>query len=352
MKYFRQTLLLIVASCFVVSCRHTGIVDGVAVKLVSPEKVVSMKRDTAFRYSFPEVLYCYGIQIVDDTVLVFHDQISENSPCHFKAYSTESFEYLGSFIRNGRGPGEMIYPRIIKSDGMKPYLDVDAGQMGKAFVVDVEESIKTKKAAIVQSYDLPPNVICWIPMEDGKQFIWQLENKESVFCLTGQDGDEIKKFHLYKHIDGERYATHLSSALACNSGNGRVAESMVLFPQINIIDTESGQVQSIAVDRSYWKWETVLNSMLGPDSIQYYAGIASTSEYIIALYKGRSLCELQETGAGTSIHVFDWDGNFICDISVSENIGDMAYDGRTGYLYCSDNISGRIIRYDMSGILD
>lgn len=350
MKQFGQ-ILLFLTGIFAVSCRQTGIVDGAEVRLVSPKEAVSLNCDTVFRCAFPEVLHCCGIQVVNDTVLVFQDQVNDSNPYHFKAYSTNTFEYMGSFIRNGRGPGEMIYPYIVKSSCGDPYLHLDAGQMGKAFSVNVEKSIKTRMASISQSYDLPSNVISWIPMEGIGQFILQLDNSESVFRLIGKDGNISKTFNLYENIDGERYATHLSSILTNDGNKGKVAEFMVFFPQFNMIDTADGLVQSIAVDMNYRKWKTVLNSKLSPDTIQYYEGVTSTPEYIFATYKDVPLSKLNERGLGTYIHVFDWDGNFIYEISVEENIDNIAYDARTGYLYCHEKDEDRIVRYALSGIL-
>ena len=92
--------------------------------------------------------------------------------------------------------------------------------------------------------------------------------------------------------------------------------------------------------------------MSSPDTIQYYEGATSTPEYIFATYKDVPLSRLNERGQGTFVHVFDWEGNFIYNIEVSENIDNIAYDARTGHLYCHEKTEDRIVRYDMSGILD
>ena len=346
-----KKVVLLVSAAVVVSCHDRGIVDGAAVRLVSPEKVVSVAPDTAFRCAFPEVLNCSGIQIVSDTVIVFRDQVSEGSPYCFKAYSTLSFNYLGGFIRNGRGPGEMIDPRIVRCASTEKSLILKASQTGQAYAVDVMESIRSGKAAITRNYTLPAGNMAWLPLPGQGQLQLQQENGESVFYAVRENG-ETTSFHPYRHIIGDNYVTYLSSLLANDGRTGKVAEAMLLFPQINIIDTESGQIRTVAVDRSYRQWERVLGRQFDMNTVEYYAGISPAPEYIIASYKGLPLGRLNEEGAGTSVHVFDWDGNFICNVKVAENIGDLAYDNRTGYLYCIDNIYGRILRYDLSGVLD
>lgn len=350
MKYFIRILLLFAMASFANSCHHAGLIEGATVKFASPEKVVSLSCDTTFRCSFPEVLHCSGIQIVNATVLVLQDQVSDSNPYHFKAYSTNTFAYMGSFIRNGRGPGEFIHPHIAKSSTQEKYLSINVNQAGKAYKLNVEESIKYRETAILRSYVLVPGTIDWLPLSDMRQFILRQENRKPLFQVIDND-DVVLEFNLAGDIAGEQYVTCLSSLLVNNGNNGKVAECMIFMPFLNIFDTERGHACSIAVDKAYRKWERVLYSMSGPDTMQYYEGATSTSEYIFATYKGVPLSKLNERDQGTYIHVFDWDGNFICDIEVAENIDNIAYDARTGYLYCHEKTEDRIIRYDLSGIL-
>ena len=80
-----------------VSCGRSGLVDNVPAEYVVPEKTVSL--DPEFRFAAAEVLRCCGIQLVGDSLLVLQDRPSEDSPWYFKAYSTVSFDYIGSFVR-------------------------------------------------------------------------------------------------------------------------------------------------------------------------------------------------------------------------------------------------------------
>ena len=52
------------------------------------------------------------------------------------------------------------------------------------------------------------------------------------------------------------------------------------------------------------------------------------------------------------IHVFDWDGNFLYNFQLNDHIGAIAWDESSGYLYCTDNASGGIIRYDLKEIIE
>ena len=348
MKIFVKVLIILIVVAIVSSCIRTGIMKDVPVTLVRPDKVLSVSADTTFECTFPEVLHSFGIQIVNDTILVLQEQVSENNPYHFKAYSTNTFEYLGSFVRKGRGPGEMIYPSIALCNAEEPYLNLY--DYTSAFMIDVEKTIDTRQTVAVYSTDLTSDVIDWLPLQDSIQFIYAEEGEELVFHVVEHDGAHCRSYHPYEDIDGKRCLTHLSSRFVSNGNTGGVAEVMISFPQINIIDTESGEMFSIAVDNSYRKWKRVLGKVMNMDMINCYYGASATSEYIIATYRNLPLREMRGTGHGTSVHIFDWTGDFLYDIKVSEDIGNITYDYIHKYLYCLD-MDGGIIRYDLSAIL-
>lgn len=60
---------------------------------------------------------------------------------------------------------------------------------------------------------------------------------------------------------------------------------------------------------------------------------------------------MMQGGSPTSIHVFNWDGDFLYDIGLEEDIDNIAYDSRSGHLYGFDKTSGRVVRYDFGGLL-
>lgn len=188
-------------------------------------------------------------------------------------------------------------------------------------------------------------------MPDDGQLIITLEDKKFIFHSIAGDGTISRTFDLYKQARGEQYLTHLSNIMTNDGCSGKVAEFLLLFPQFNIIDTESGQVRSFAVDAAYRKWKSVLNKRIWKDNIDYYTGVTSTRDYLFATYKGVPLSNTYAKGQGTSIHIFDWNGDFLYNIKVAENIDNMAFDSRTGYLYCHERVEDRIIRYDLSNLL-
>mgnify|MGYP000697657425 CR=1 FL=1 len=342
--------LFIVLALFMVSCHHSGVMQDVSVELASPEKVVSQSIDTTFGNNFSEILNCFRLQIVNDTILVVQEQTNNANVYNFKAYSVNDFNYMGAFARNGRGPGEMIHPHVAICSNAR-YLNINLNSEGKAYSVNVEETLQHGKLSIVQDYTLPVGTIDWLPLPDLRQFVLQSEKGCITFRYVGMNNEVSNTFELNKSIDKENFVTYLSSVMASNLNNGKVVDAMIFFPQINIFDTENGTLKSVAVNKSYRKWESVINRMIGSDTRQYYVGVSSSQDYIFAAYKDVTLEELMKGIHETSIHVFDWDGNFLYDINVEEDIEDMTFDSRTGYLYCIEKSERKIVRYDLSELL-
>ncbi len=198
---------------------------------------------------------------------------------------------------------------------------------------------------------MPDMDLLRFPLSDNEHFVFRLENGEEVFQTVGNGGEVLNTFNLYEGHGDERYITYLSGILVHNNKTKTVAEVMLLFPQINFIDTDGGQVYSVAVSKDYRKWASVLECRQFMELTEYYSSAASAPDYIFAAYRGLPIHRLAENRAGTHIHIFDWQGNFLYDISVAENIEDMAFDNRTGFIYAIDRTGGRIVRYDLSGVM-
>lgn len=342
--------LLIVPALVMVSCHHSGVMQDVSVELARPEKVVSIDCDTTFCNNFSEILNCFRLQIVNDTILVVQEQTNNANVYNFKAYSVNGFNYMGAFARNGRGPGEMIRPHVASCSNAR-YLNMNLNSEGKAYAVNVEETLQHGKLSIVKDYILPAGTIDWLPLPDLRQFVLQSEKGCITFRYIGMNNEVSDTFELNKSIDKENFVAYLSSVMASNLNNGKVVDAMIFFPQINIFDTEKGTLKSVAVDEAYSKWESVISMAIGTDTKQYYVSAATSQDYIFAAYKGVSLEDLMKGGLGTSIHVFDWESNFLYDIKVEEDIEDMTFDNRTMHLYCIEKSERNIVRYDLSELL-
>ncbi len=245
----------------------------------------------------------------------------------------------------------MIFPSMVKGSSDQKYLTLIDGSIGQAYVVDVQQSLASELPFIVDNFEMPLSLIDWLPLSEGGKFLLELEEGRVFFSSVSSDGNTLNTFELDENISSEQSLAYLSTMLLGKSNSGKVAGFMLCLPFLNLFDTQSGEVRSIAVDESYKQWQSVFSEVFSMDTKVYYEGAAASSDYILATYKGLGLLEAAAEGAGTSIHVFDWDGNFLYDIKVAENINHIAYDAVGKLLYANDKTSSTILRYDLTELL-
>ena len=110
----------------------------------------------------------------------------------------------------GRGPGELVQPHIAKSNTLERYLSVNVNQEGKAYKLDVDESIKSREAAVIYSYTLPAGILDWLPLPDARQFVLRQDNGELLFQVSDNDS-VVSEFNLGGNIEGGQFITYFSS---------------------------------------------------------------------------------------------------------------------------------------------
>lgn len=336
------------------SCSRYALMDKVPVEFKEPGKTVYVECDTSFCLGAPDILGPNRLQIVADSILVIVKQPEAASPYFFSAYSTRTFCFLGSFLAEGRGPGEALRPDLAPVSSSSQVIYARDNSLGVSWEFDAMASIQARTGVSLRSVSLPGDLLGWLPLTDTLRYSTDLRRGEFLYGIFTATGEEYKSFSPFPGLNTGQYITLLSDIATSSGTNGKVAFPMVFFPLIHMLDAESGQWRAIAADKGWRKWKSLLLEAITPENFmekrQYYMGATSSADYFFAAYSGCCLKDLQKGGNGTEIRVFDWDGNYACRILVKEDIDNMTYDSQAGYLYCIDRPTGRIVRYDLTSI--
>ena len=330
-----------------------GIVKDAPVKLVHPQKELSLTIDPTLNSDFEECQQIYQMNIVSDSILVCGEQGTHEGDFFFKAYSCNTLQYLGAFIRKGRADGEFLHPRAVSRNNCDESLFLMDKSLNADVAVDVEASVG-KPLPVFRTYPSETESVWeWLPLSDSMFFIGQQEkDDELTYKVVDIQGNAVKEYHPFKGIDCMTNATCLSELLLGNPKQMKVAQVMLYFPQINIYDLEKETIFSYAVDKDYRKWNSVVDRNMGMETMSYYKGATASPDYIFASYAPMSISQmLSKELHGTSIHIFDWEGSWLYNIKVEECVEAMAYDGAHKFLYAVDNAEGRIVRYALGDIL-
>ena len=353
-----KAIVVIIASIvFYCSCSQSNIIKSVPVSLVRPEHVQTLDIDPNFDSDFPECRYCTDIGITNDTILLLQDHTTDlESETFYKAYSLTDYSYLGDALMKGRGPDEALYPiyngDFISHKTGKVYCHIYDSMLGQTFLLDIEGTLKEGRTRLQPLSMLKGDVMYVYPYLDSLQYLSDIEGDRIYSHIIDKDGRKLKSIILYEDVPARQNISRICCYNTINPEDGRVAMLMRSLPQLNILDFRTSGISSAAVAKAYRKWRDIVfvkNFGSAANSIVYYRGAISTAEYIIGLYDGQPNSD--KTKTDLHIHIFDWDCNFLYDLSVEEHLNWITYDKRTGYLYGLDKAAGEIYRYDLSEIL-
>ena len=341
------------------SCVNHNIVRDAPIVQHNPGVSLRVEKDSTFNCSFPQTISCVDLMVIDDSVLVLYDAIipGRNST-FFKAYLLDDYSYIGEYVVQGRGPGELLCPDLsgcYQCNGETRCYVLDI-MLGQSYSFNLRDSANMN--SLVKISDLPDNSLYAYPYQDSLQFVVNVEDDQFRFNVLDKSGSNVRKFSLYpENISAEKYLPQLGNSVAVNSNKGIAALVMLGIPQINYFNLESGTVYSIATDKKYRDWRNLISAAADVNkymkATQYYANAASSRDYVFALYSNRSIEDIMhrtENGC-PHIHIFDWEGTFLYDITVDEDISRIDYDSKRKNLYGVNINTNEIFRYDLSGLL-
>ena len=351
MRRFYFILLPFMLTASAVSCSRNGIFQDVPVEMVKARYAAHIEKDTSFSGFFGEVGHFLDLQIVRDSILVVQDIGSAGDSSWFKAYSLECGRYLGSFIKKGRGPSEMLNPRIAKASPGAVCMHVYDIMMGRFCSIDASALSLPDSDEPLSWKEIPDNTVLWVPSSVTSFFTMDKQNNEFVFHHSDAKGQIVRSYPLFQGLDAEQLMTHLSCLCAADSQKGVTAVAMLFFPQIVFID-DHGRVRSVSTSKEYRNWKSTISRMIAPDFVQYYSAMAAASDYLFAVYPSCPLGNMAAPDRPYAIQVFNWEGDFLLELSVDERIGSIAYDEKNGFLYGIDTANDCIVRYDLSFLSD
>lgn len=342
----------------IVSCGRTNFIEGVPVRLVKAEKTLDLACDSSFTGTFSECLQCVDLSVESDSVLVLREM--ENSSrdfLYFKCWSLSDYSYLGAFVHRGRGPEEVLLPDFVggfvsEETGRRVSCIGDIN-LKKIFGVDFPLSVSSGETAIRQIGSLPSNTMYVRPLGDDRLYVEYVDDDRMVCRLTDMEGNILKDFDIYGDLPALSCATSLSHCLVVNQEKGVAASMMISIPQINILDFGSGGISSYASEEGFRDWRKIIRP-IDPDTVAdmkvYHLNADGSDDYIFALYAGVASAELDGREA-THLHIYDWSGHFLYDITLSEVIDAISFDTKSEMLYGLDRNANRIYRYDLSGLV-
>ena len=308
-----------------------------------------------------DLIYPTDIQVVD-TFLLVSQHHNENI---IQAYSTLSLKHLGSFLKKGSGPNEVMAFGLIAQSYTEfgnPKLIIQSypNYLG---ILDIKQSIESGRAVFDKQYRFETILgkdLFWAshsvyvldsvnlmmtkdPLRSGvkndNNFFWEFYNSEKD-VVTRQ-----LKYENFSFVNSFLKESYRS----LKPDRSKVALFYRFFDMVSIADLKSGKVVQVIPS----------GKSIDPNKVRdidlrclYYKMGKCTNDYIFGLYAG-GLSVLKEddpmSNKNCSLRIYNWHGDLLYNYQFENNIRMFTVDESQSFMYVVTD-SDSIIRYDLNNI--
>ena len=308
-----------------------------------------------------DLIYPTDIQVVD-TFLLVSQHHNENI---IQAYSTLSLKHLGSFLKKGSGPNEVMAFGLIAQSYTEfgnPKLIIQSypNYLG---ILDIKQSIESGRAVFDKQYkfetilgkdlflashsvyvlDSVNLMMTKDPLRSGvkndNNFFWEFYNSEKD-VVTRQL--KYENFSFMNSFLKESYRS-------LKPDRSKVALFYRFFDMVSIADLKSGKVVQVIPS----------GKSIDPNKVRdvdlrclYYKMGKCTNDYIFGLYAG-GLSVLKEddpmSNKNCSLRIYNWHGDLLYNYQFEDNVRMFTVDESQSFMYVITD-SDAIIRYDLNNI--
>ncbi|MEA4918101.1 BF3164 family lipoprotein [Proteiniphilum sp.] len=285
--------------------------DSMAVKNVKSKSVSLDGTYTGMVSAYDSLLICWYFDF----------------PNHFfTVFNVDTGDEIGSFVEKGQGPQEVesvntIFQHFKKGNDITTMLY--ASNEGKLFFWNISQSVRKGETVYdtIVSYD---NDRIFFPFYQSEDMLLAYKpsdnlNKEEATTpfyekRTIYSNKLLHHYPIYKQksvINSQARSLDLFFYTwdAIKPDGSKIVQAMMHLPQINIMDTNTGDVVGYRMRNGpdFSLLETDMKKMN-----RYYTCVHADDDYIYATYWGKEAWNDRfgiEVPSFNTIHVFDWDGN-------------------------------------------
>ena len=261
-----------------------------------------------------------------DSLLIFWYPVSQGN--FFTVFNVDTGKEIGSFCEKGQGPKEAISVncifQIFKQENDIMTL-LYAPNEGKLFFWNISQSVEKGRTV----YDTI------VSYKNDRIFSQFYQSEDILFANKPSDylkgevstpfyekrtiytNELIRNYPIYKKSSlrnrntAEQLKFFFYSWDVIKPDGSKIAQAMWHLPQINILDTHTGDIVGYRMKNSpnFSLLETDLKSM-----VVYYNTLHADNNYIYATYWGKDMWNDRMLPFINTIHVFDWNGKLLYEL--------------------------------------
>ncbi len=283
----------------------------------------------------------------------------------WEIYSLNSNRCLGKFLKQGIGPGEFIFSPLItdaslfrRKDNSLSAIIYNSVQR-KVFDMNITKSLNEGKL-VMDELDvvIPEAMFNYVMLDDTYSFVRKLtagETKQERSLYNGKNESVPSNFELLNRSSVQKRDMDfniLSAITKCNTDKKKILEAPITLNYLNLYSYDSDWGKTICVGNELYNISDV-QSQNKWDRIYTYANITPFTDFFGALYFGEDEKTYQMNRTKLPvIYFFDWDGNPLMELKLSEHGTSFDIDLVNGYLYLLDLKTDNFYKYNIKDILE
>lgn len=303
----------------------------------------SILKDSEIRYiqNFPFTQTISGEKInlellgvstffIIDTFLITKNH---NMDYYLTIYSLNHLYKIKSFIPHGRGANEFLdftYCDYYQKDSNQIHLYFTDINQRALFEFDLTQSLAQGKT-ITSPLANFRSVYFKTKYKNGMTIYsrtYDPVKKELSYVRHNLQDSVFERFILYENINDLSH-NKVGSADKIKPNFTKLAQAMIQFDQINIIDFKNRKNISITTSNHFTQQSDNNNQ----EPIIYYSDLACSNEYIYALYPKQPITQWSVKEKKSEIQVFTWEGEAVCKILIPEYLLYIQVDKENKLLY-------------------
>jgi hypothetical protein len=309
----------------------------------------------------------YGLIAIYDSLLIcWNPKLPDY---FFNVFHVDTGEEIGSFCRRGQGPEDAVSVNCIfqffkKENDIMTLLY--APNEAKLFFWNINQSIRSGSSVfdtIVafnnKGYEYKSYQFLFLQAKDTllgyvqSNFLSEQEASTPFYeKRTIYTNEVLQKYPVYKTETVRNEATSPRSFFyswsAMKPDGSKIVQAMYDFPQINILDTYTGDIMGYRMKNSFknFSFETKL-----PSTHAYYNSVQADDYYIYAAYWGKEQWRLRDEDAMPdlrTIHVFNWEGELLYELQTDRVFFRIWLDQVRNRLYTQNHDTDEVYYVDLN----
>lgn len=315
--------------------------------------------------------YGDGMFAVYDSLAIFWNRrFSEH---FFGIFNIDTGEEIGYFCNKGRGPGEFsdihpIFQLFRKENDLMTLLyaqnkrEISFWNISQSVIngVTVYDTIVPYDGTVKSIVRNSRFDYLFYQTEDrllAKIATNTLNENETTFPAYEQrsiyTNELVRDYRIYKKEFMRNKASEIMpvdffySIDAAKPDGFKIVQAMRRLPQINILDTRTGEVIGCRMKNGpgFSLFETNMSN-----ANIYYTSVQADDNYIYATYWGKKQWGIDKNGKlpiFNTIHVFDWSGKYLHELKTDRSFLRISLDEVKNRLYASDPETEEIYYLDL-----